>query len=205
MVSNLEQWKPTADAWYEVSNLGNVRSISRSVQCGPLTATGARIVKETLLRPFISKSTGYFQVNLSKRKRVTVHRLVAEAFCEGYFDGAYVNHKNGIRTDNRAENLEWCTQSENNLHAFRQLGRKPTSTGKFGKDHPVSKPVKMTCLKTGQTEFFYSGSDISRKYHGISSSGISRCCYLKSKSHKGFAFEFVDPEHIMFKKQEMLT
>lgn len=205
MESNLELWIKTDDPFYEVSNLGNVRSLERFVQCGPKTSTGKRKVGGVLLTPFVSKTTGYLQVSLSNKIRKNVHRLVASAFCSGYFDGAYVNHKNGIRTDNRAENLEWCTQSENNLHAFRQLGRKPTSTGKFSKDHPTSKPVKMTCLKTGQTEFFYSGSDISRKYHGISSSGISRCCYLKSKSHKGFAFEFVDSEQIMFKEQEMLT
>lgn len=193
MESNSEQWKPTADRWYEVSNLGNVRSISRSVQCGPMTATGTRIVGGSLLKPFISKSTGYFQVNLSKRKRVSVHRLVAEAFCEGYFDGAYVNHKNGIRTDNRAENLEWCTQSENNLHAFRKLGRKASYAGKFSKDHPASKPIRMQSLATGEIENFDCALDAVRKYPQFDSGSISKCCSGKYKSHKGFCFSFVLP------------
>lgn len=194
MESNSEQWKPTTDRWYEVSNLGNVRSISRSVQCGPMTATGTRIVGGSLLRPFISKSTGYFQVNLSNRKRVSVHRLVAEAFCEGYFDGAHVNHKNGIRTDNRAENLEWCTQSENNLHAFKQLGRKPSSLGKFSKDHPTSKPIRMQSLATGETENFDCALDAVRKYPQLDSGSISKCCSGKYQSHKGFRFSFVLPD-----------
>lgn len=46
-----------------------------------------------------------------------VHRLVAKMFCAGFFPGAVVNHKNGIRHDNRAENLEWCTQVHNSRHA----------------------------------------------------------------------------------------
>ena len=194
MGSNSEQWKQTTDRWYEVSNLGNVRSISRKVQCGPMTASGTRMVGGSLLKPFISKSTGYLQVNLSNRKRVNVHRLVAEAFCDGHFDGAYVNHKNGIRTDNRAENLEWCTQSENNAHAFRELGRKSPTTGKFSKEHPVSKPISMQSLATGEIENFDCALDAVRKYPQLDSASISRCCNGKYKSHKGFAFTFASTE-----------
>lgn len=190
MGSNLEQWKKTDDFWYEVSNLGNVRSILRRVQCGPKTATGTRIVGGVLIRPFISKSTGYFQVSLSKKKRMSVHRLVAKAFCDGYFDGAYVNHKNGIRTDNRAENLEWCTHAENNLHSYRELGRKSTCIGKFSKDHPTSKPIKMQSIETGEIEKFDCALDVVRKYPKFDSGSISRCCHGKSKSHKGFFFSF---------------
>lgn len=194
MVSNLEMWKQTADPAYEVSNLGNVRSIRRTVQCGPLTGNGTRVVGGLVLRPFISKSTGYFQVNVANRRRMSVHRLVAEAFCDGYFDGAYVNHKNGIRTDNRAENLEWCTQSENNKHAFRVLGRRPSSLGKFSAEHPTSKPIKMVSIETGAVEIFDCALDAIRKYPELDSGSISRCCNGTRTQHKGFFFGFADTE-----------
>lgn len=62
------------------------------------------------------------------KKRRTVHRIVATAFCEGKADGLHVNHKNGIKTDNRAANLEWVTGGENQKHSFRVLGRKIITT-----------------------------------------------------------------------------
>lgn len=65
---------------------------------------------------------GYYVVTLRQdngvKRRFDVHRLVADAYVEGKFDSAYVNHKNGNKLDNRAENLEWCTNEENLQHAW---------------------------------------------------------------------------------------
>ena len=107
---------------YFVSNCGEVYSkiISSRNKCGDLKRLNSRI-----------DTTGYPFVNLYKDKRIFkkhTHRLVAQAFISNPENKGDVNHKNGIRHDNRVENLEFCTRSENILHSYRILGRKPANT-----------------------------------------------------------------------------
>ena len=75
-------------------------------------------------------SYGYYVVGLvnndGKRKLMKVHRLIAFAFIDNPHNKPHINHINGIRNDNSIENLEWCTQSENMLHAFK-IGNKKVS------------------------------------------------------------------------------
>lgn len=79
------------------------------------------------------KRTGYVHVCLTKdgeKRYFAVHRLVARAFVSNPEHKPEVNHLNGIRSDNRAENLEWVTRSENEKHAFRVLGKAPNAPWK---------------------------------------------------------------------------
>ena len=95
---------------YEVSNLGGVRNAH----------TGMKI------RPFLDKD-GYHLVHLYYKgghKNQFVHRLVALAFVPGWRKEFEVNHKNGVKTDNRAENLEWVTHRENCIHGVDVLLKK---------------------------------------------------------------------------------
>lgn len=103
-----EQWKdiPGFEGRYEVSNAGGYRN----------SKTG-RVLKST---PY---SNRYLRMVLGAGNTFLAHRLVAMAFIPGDWN-LQVNHKNGDRADNRAENLEWVTCSENHLHSYANLKRK---------------------------------------------------------------------------------
>lgn len=82
---------------------------------------------------------GYVRIG---NKSVFAHRLVVTAFISEIPDDKVINHKNGIKTDNRVENLEIVTQKVNVIHAINVLGKFHVGlNGRFGKDHPLSKPV----------------------------------------------------------------
>lgn len=104
-----EIWKDIPEySGYQISSLGNVRS--------------NKYGDWRWLKPALD-GAGYSIVYLRKDKKSTrfhVHRLVAQVFVNG--NGSDVNHKNGTKTDNRADNLEWCSRSENVKHATRVLG-----------------------------------------------------------------------------------
>ena len=74
-----------------------------------------------VMRMYKNVQNGYHQVNLQSpegERKVYVHRLVARAFAPGFREDLTVNHINGNKDDNRACNLEWVTNAENNRHAF---------------------------------------------------------------------------------------
>ena len=188
-------WKDIQlDANYEVSDSGLVRSKDRTLTQSASVRSAAyeRFLPGKELRAVPSKITGYLQVSLSGKARHSVHRLVALAFCSGYREGMVVNHKNGIRDDNRAVNLEWVTHSENVSHGYVSNGRVPNGLGKFGAENKKSKAVIATEISTGKEKFFESGMDAVRE--GFSSSGISRCCAGAIKSHKGYTWRWSKPK-----------
>jgi len=113
---NIENYEET----YEVSNYGRIKSKDRIIKT-KIKNNSTRLIKGKVLK-LKQKRNGYLEVDLSKNgkvKTILVHRLVAQAFIlKDDNNKNEVNHKNAIKTDNRAENLEWVTPKENKIHAL---------------------------------------------------------------------------------------
>lgn len=124
-----EVWKPVLGySKYRVSNLGRVKSCQRGYW--------------RLMTPQPNKNTERFYVAMvddnGKSHNLLLARVVGFSFCDGHSEQANtINHIDGDFTNNRADNLEWVTQAENNLHAYRSLGRSVVN----GKRYPFKEIV----------------------------------------------------------------
>ena len=176
--------------FYEVSNMGRVKSLKRVIK----TKQGNNLsIYEKLLIPYLNGKE-YLMLKLSKdgkQKRALVHRLVAFAFIPNPENKPQVNHKKGIKTDNRASELEWSTALENTTHYFEELGGKCSLTG--SKNEHIRKPViqfdKNTLEELGR---FESASEAGRilGFPVKGTGNIGRVCSGERKTYKGFIWKF---------------
>lgn len=116
MANENEIWKPLVgyETEYLISSYGRLKSIKHG--------------KSIMLKPHINTRNGYVYYLVSKNgksKNSRAHRLVALTFIPTSNTKLQVNHKDGNKTNNRVDNLEWCTQSENMIHAYKMGLEKP--------------------------------------------------------------------------------
>lgn len=118
---------------YKVSNLGNVKMLQRLLP-------DKRILKEKFLKQQIQRN-GYLLVGLrkeGKQKFISVHRIVASAFIPNIENKKQVNHIDGNKLNNKVNNLEWVTASENIKHAYK-TGLKHTLIGELNGNSKIKK------------------------------------------------------------------
>lgn len=157
-----EQWKEwPRDPRIKVSNKGNVISCKKGV-CSPLKV--------------MHNNWGYQKVGTGGSSQL-VHRMVAETWLDNPNHYKEVNHINGDKNDNRMENLEWVTHSQNMRHAFRTGLKKGKAKGT---------PIRI--VETG--EVFESIRECTRRIGG-DHGNIGRCLAGKQSTHRGYHFEYV--------------
>jgi hypothetical protein len=159
-----EVWKDIQNTKFQISNKGRVCNSTR------------------LMKPFVNNS-GYMVINLmqnnGRRKGELIHRLVALYFCDKPVGTTEVNHKDEVKLNNYANNLEWCTRSYNVNHGNRieKVIQK------------INKSVKQFDLQCNLIKIWESASAVERTI-GIDQGSISKCCKGKLHSAGKFYWQF---------------
>ena len=179
-----EEWRDIKgyEGRYQVSNLGRVKALRRTVSGHNQHGEWTRTEPEQIMAQKL-QNTDRLQVGLrdaeGKRKTFYVYRLVAEAFVPNPDNLPTVNHKNEDHHDNRAENLEWMTKAENNRYG--------THIQRSGEALRMS--VEMLTDEGQHVAYFDSMSEAAEK-SGCPLSSIHRCCYGRQETTNGYRFKF---------------
>jgi hypothetical protein len=174
---------------YEIDKLGNIFSLPKTITY----VDGRTFTYKYRSRKSVLSGNGYHMMFLSdgnSKECVYVHRLLALTFLgDPVGSKNHVNHKNGVKTDNRLENLEWVTRSENMQHRYDVLKNKAAALGKFGALNCGSKAIIGTSMDgLGTTIEFAALQEAAR--NGFSAGNICMCISGERKYHKGFTWKF---------------
>lgn len=162
----METWKPIVgyEQFYEVSDMGNIKSLR----------TGK------LRKPTPNGQNGYLMLFLNgenQKKCVYVHRIVAEAFCPKPVGCDFVNHKDEVKHNNKASNLEWVTKYYNNTYN--------------GKTQRCCKPIKQIAEDGSAIRIWSSAREASRTT-GVQYKNISLVCLGHRPRAGGYRWEFIN-------------
>ena len=187
-IINCEEWKQIVGfPNYEISTKGNIRTKER--------LTNKNDIKKSKLLSKRKNNVGYEYVILSnktqKHKTLTVHRLMAKTFLTNYSDNLEVNHINGIKDDNRIENLEMTTHSEN--------VKKRYEIGNIGNNY---KAVNQYDLNNNYIATYKSSYD-AEKVTGIGRTCIGGCCRKEHHTAGGYIWKFAEEDKPIIEKLDV--
>ena len=174
-----EEWRDIKgyEGLYQVSNYGRIKSIKNNI----------KILNRSL------DNYGYDKRTLSKygkAKTFHTHRLVAEAFIPNLDNKPCVNHIDGNKLNNRVDNLEWCTASENLKHAYRTNLRTNNFKGKFGKNNIHSKKIYQISKVDNKIINCFYGAREAQRITGIKSNSITMCCKNQRKTAGSYIWKY---------------
>lgn len=166
----MEVWKDIKDyeGYYQISSYGRVKNIKTgNILTGDINNTGYKRV--CLYSPI--------------KKRFFIHRLVAYHFCEGYQEDLVVNHKDGNKQNDNADNLEWITRSANDLHAYKLNLRK---------SHPCQFKHRIVAynIDTNQIVKIYNNVQECCDDLKVARANIYNCCNGKQKTCRGYGLKY---------------
>ncbi len=180
-----EGWMPIAgyEGIYEVSTFGRIKALGYGK--GP---------SRLKIKSQCFNGDGYLIVCFYKngiKKMPKVHIMVAKCFIPNPKNKPEVNHKKGIKTDNRSHQLEWNTRNENMQHSYDAGLRRSAMYGKFGKDNPKSFLVNQ-CDMNGIVIATFHGTREAARITGINGGNIRNCCRGGQQHAGGYIWRYVN-------------
>lgn len=185
----MNEWKSIKgyEGLYSINESGEVRR-DRGVSVRVINGKPRNYPHKEMLLKGDLNSSGYLRINLhngGESKRFFIHRLVAIHFIDKVDGKEFVNHIDGVKTNNESSNLEWVTPSENNLHALHDLGYKPNTSG-------INPKRRVNQIDKQTKKVIETFDSISQAHEATNVLHISSVCRGKRITAGGYMWEYAD-------------